>query len=791
MNPQQPATLAEAQAQPPRQVGSPVARGGSVGSVVRASARWLPLALSAIAIALITAHFDTPWSAIGLYALYVLLTAVLPGTLLWRMLRIRPQSALEEIAAGSALGLAVQVLLTWGLSRIGVSPRLAVLWCLIVIVASIAVPRLRRNWRSQAARPVSPWMSWILAAASVTAAWSVANTGFRQNPIAQVPGFPGQYFAPNPYVDFPFHQAVAAAVLRGGDVYPYVTSVPLQYTLMVYEHLADLTRWTGVDLTLALLRLNTLPLVALAVVLCGVLAHRVTRSAAAGALGGVLGYLIAQAWLYHGIDTSAYFGVQSLGYYRSPTQTFGEPIFLVLLLLAVVLLRTRRVSVWVYVVTAAVAFVAGGAKATFLPLILCGLVVALVIGWLVRARKARATLVLLVISGAAFLASLELVDGTNTRGLAISGGGGLLSRLTVTPALGPIIDRPVVRVAAIVLVVAVWVLGAVAGLAAIALRRRDLAVWLLAGVGVAGMGAAIFGSPNSLNQVYFLRGAYPALGVLAAVGLAELVRRTRVRPFACVTVVVSLAVGLAVALIIRDHAVMATTFNGVRVTYWKLFRPYAAVIVAGLVAGAGVYVAVSLSRRRFNIAAKVAALPLAVLVAFGVVQGSAFSEIAVGAGLKPLPTPSVGEGYASGIIISPDGAEAARWLRAHSDPADTVVTNAHCLPLTATRRSCSPYNFWLSALAERNVLVEGWAYSTPSPDVAPGGISSGPFWDQSLLAANDAAIYDPSPTTVAWLHSKSIKWVFVDRSVRPESPELGDYLRLAFQRGQFAVYRVP
>ncbi|WP_460567530.1 hypothetical protein [Humibacter soli] len=722
--------------------------------------------------------------------MYVLLTAVVPGTLLWRMLGIRPTSALEEIAAGSALGLSVQVLLTFTLGRIGVSPRLAVLWCVIVIVASIAVPRLRRNWRTQARRPVSPWMSWIVAGASVTAAWWVANTGFRFDPIAQVPGFPGQYFTPNPYVDFPFHQALSGAVLNGSHVFPYVTSVPLQYQMMVYEHIADLTRWTGVDLTLGVVRLNTLPLVVLAVVLCGVLAYRITRSPAAGALGAVLGYLAQSAALFGGVAGSPFSGVASLGYYRSPTQTFGQPIFLLLLLLTVVLLRQRRVSAWVYVATAAVAFVAGGAKATFLPLILSGLALVLVVGWLVRARKSWTTVTLLVICGAAFGASLLIVEGTNSRGLTIGDGTDLLGRLSVAPALGPIVDHPVVRDAAITFAISVWVLGVIPILAALILRRRDLAVWLFAGIGIAGIGAAIFGSHPNLSQAYFLRGASSVLGVLAAVGLTELVRRTRGRSLAWVTLTVSLVLGLAVALVIRNYATLPTTFSGILATYWKMFWPYAAVIAVGLVAGAAAYAAVRLGRRRMPIIAKVAALPLAVLVTFGVVQGSAFSAVYL-YGLKPLTTPAYGEGFASGITIPADGAEAARWLREHSAPTDTVATNMHCLPLTATRHGCDPRNFWLSALAERNVLLEGWAYSTPSPKVAPGFEDSGPFWDPAFLKQNDAAITNPSAETVKWLKDHGVKWVFVDADSSSPSPELGNYLQLEFQRGPFSVYRVP
>jgi hypothetical protein len=178
---------------------------------------------------------------------------------------------------------------------------------------------------------------------------------------------------------------------------------------------------------------------------------------------------------------------------------------------------------------------------------------------------------------------------------------------------------------------------------------------------------------------------------------------------------------------------------------------------------------------------------LGLLVSVGLVQGAAFTEVAV-SGLAPQPTPPRGEGTS----IPVDGAEAARWLRSRSDPSDVVVTNMHCLGPVSYDARCASRHFWLAALAERDVLVEGWAYSAPSPEVAPGftGISD-PFWDPDLIAANDAAIYAPSARTVEWLRSHSAEWVFVDRRVAPESPELDEYLDLVLERGRFAVYRVP
>ena len=71
-------------------------------------------------------------------------------------------------------------------------------------------------------------------------------------------------------------------------------------------------------------------------------------------------------------------------------------------------------------------------------------------------------------------------------------------------------------------------------------------------------------------------------------------------------------------------------------------------------------------------------------------------------------------------------------MRDHSAPDDVLATNVHCLGYWGSL--CDSRSFWLSAYAERSVLVEGWAFA---PRQA-GGL--GPFWDPVKLAVNDTAI---------------------------------------------------
>jgi len=150
------------------------------------------------------------------------------------------------------------------------------------------------------------------------------------------------------------------------------------------------------------------------------------------------------------------------------------------------------------------------------------------------------------------------------------------------------------------------------------------------------------------------------------------------------------------------------------------------------------------------------------------------------------------DGYKS--IQSPNGgafvnvpmpasrAEAARWVRDHSEPTDIVATNAHCLGYWGSL--CDSRSFWLSAYAERSVLVEGWGFA---PRQA-GGL--GPFWDPTKLAVNDAAITASTMDNVAALKAYGVRWIVVDRSVSTESTELAGYATNRFDNGRIAVYEL-
>jgi hypothetical protein len=151
---------------------------------------------------------------------------------------------------------------------------------------------------------------------------------------------------------------------------------------------------------------------------------------------------------------------------------------------------------------------------------------------------------------------------------------------------------------------------------------------------------------------------------------------------------------------------------------------------------------------------------------------------------KSWASPNGGAYYA--ISLPASRVQAARWVRDHSAPDDVLATNVHCHRFDGKSRRCDPRSFWLSAYAERRVLVEGWAFA---PRLVAAGTSS--FWDPDLLRRNDAAITAPTGDGLRGLYRQyHVRWLVVDREIGLEAPTLATLATLRFDNGRMAVYQL-
>jgi hypothetical protein len=152
--------------------------------------------------------------------------------------------------------------------------------------------------------------------------------------------------------------------------------------------------------------------------------------------------------------------------------------------------------------------------------------------------------------------------------------------------------------------------------------------------------------------------------------------------------------------------------------------------------------------------------------------------------VKSIQSPN-GGAYAP-IALPMSRVEAARWVRDNSSPDDVLATNVHCLGYWGDL--CDARSFWLSAYAERTVLVEGWSFA---PRQAVGGIFT-PFWDPAVLAFNDAVFTAPTPERLGQMRERyGVRWLVADRGVAAPSPRLDTLARRAFDNGRVAVYEIP
>jgi len=137
-------------------------------------------------------------------------------------------------------------------------------------------------------------------------------------------------------------------------------------------------------------------------------------------------------------------------------------------------------------------------------------------------------------------------------------------------------------------------------------------------------------------------------------------------------------------------------------------------------------------------------------------------------------------------------AAAATWLRDHTAPGDLIATNAHCAMKNTS--GCDVRHFWISALSERHVLIEGWGYTNTLNDLVAGtgmGPNSLPFWDQARLAENDIVFVAPTRDNLRVLREKyGVRWLYADPTQTIVSSTLNSLATLRFKTADALVYEL-
>jgi hypothetical protein len=810
-----------------------------------ASVRWTRLAPGVVALAAttwFTVSAGVSVTSVALYLVAFVWSVMVPGVLVHRALCGRPASAVSDLALGGATGLVLQLAAWLLFTSVHVAEWLA-LWPLLVVVPFALVARLRRHWTiAPYERTVNPVAAWLTLVAYLLPLFALAIGLFG---TINLPPASNIW-----YPDDLWHLALSAELMRSvpPDM-PQLAGNTFFYHWFSNAHVAAMTWTTGLDLPVVFLRLWMPPVIALSVGVVFAVTEQLSRRTWPGAVAALL--LASQAALFPTWLSLPGFNAFGL---HSPSQVFSIPILALALHSLVHVLRDRKVGAgrWVLLVLALAG--ASGAKSSVVPVLVCGVVLALLVALVAnRPRVPRllavlgVCLVLVVFtalltagSSAGVIVQLFSTVRSSQPWVIMTGTSSPFSKAPVLPGLDA---QGAPKLLALVLVS--WALGyawVVPGLRA--LRRHDLSGWLLLGVGLGGFAAMMLLSQDGLSQVYFMSGAVVALYPLAGWGLSlawdAAASRAGSRPAVLWSLV---GAGVAPALLL-----LWRTLSGPRPTAGELNGSLLrGLVVPALVAG--VLVVASVFSRRSGRGASgplaflavgwlvVSAalvprsvpgvggpLPPAVATTFGVVG----LFVAVGAVVARVGVPWRGcvsrgaVGLAANVVlglavvglvvheaglyetsrqaaplksalrVSTAETSAAQWLEANSEPDDVVATNVHCR-LKKTVPHCDARAFWVSALTQRRALLESWAYTASAHErhgVGGRPYSQQPFDDTTLFALNEQAFRAPTTQNLDALESKGVRWLFADTQAGPVSPELSRQAELVHESGTVKIFRL-
>lgn len=701
--------------------------------------RWAPAAAAygfVVGVLLVT---GTPLLDVGRYTAYAALAVLLPGTLVYRALRRQPHTLVEDLAFGAAVGLVLELAAWFVFVRAGLEDWLWV-WPAFVVVTFALVRPLRRHWWVRGYTAVPRGWAWSVTAVIAGFTLYLWDSFLRRNPI--LPASEGQA----QYLDLPFQMSIAgAATHQAPPELPQVAGEPLHYHWFGFAHMGAASLVSGVDLPTVFLRLAVPALCALAIVLVAVVGWRISGRAGAGIGAAVLMFTIGEFGYENGIRQL--FGTQTTFIvWGSPSMTYSWVLLLPLIAVLVDVVRSRSErGTWVL----AALFLAAstGAKASSVPVVAGALGLTGLALLITRRRIVWPIAAALGLTIVAQVFATAVLFAFESHGVTIKPLSGL------EPYVGPAWSWPLVIVA--------FLLNMQLRLAGIfALGRRLLTdpekVFLLSGAVIGPVIYLVVAHPGSSNQ-YFVRAGFAFGVILSAWGWAEVVGRWRWS-------LLAFAAGLGVLLTVIQLTwragfsptpaydpllpllTWALTLTVVAMLVSAVWRSPAFLLTGVLVAGAPGLVMDAAAAHRYP-------------------NGGAYA-------VTLLPASRVAT---------------ARWVYEHSDPDDVLATNVHCAQLTL-HVGCDARSFWLSAYAQRAVLVEGWTFAPRMVGLPLG--PEAPFWDPALLALNDVAFYEPTGERLDALRAKGVRWLVADSAVRPVSPLLAGLATVRYQNGSLTVYEL-
>jgi hypothetical protein len=718
------------------------------------------------------------------YAAYWLVGVMVPGVIVHRLLRGQRPSMVEDLGLGAATGIALELLAGLLLGAIG-ADALSRWWWLLVYVGWLAVPRMRRAVRTREwQRPESVLQAWSIAAVSLVVVVRLLPF-FREAPL------PPQDSAVN--IDPWWHLSLVAEMLKpGSPQVPQVVGEPLVYHWFSHLHMAIAGATSGVDLPTVVFRLWIIPVALATVAVVVALARQVSGVAWSGPLAAWLTLLAIEG----GALWSSGVVPARVVFFYSPSQTLTN--VLVVAAAACFVDATRRRlggREWVWLVL--LVFACMGVKPTALTALLGGTLLATA-GGLLRRRLDSVMIATSVVLALLLAFVMPMMSGSlsgkmtlfaSLESLApyaeLAGSADLLA--TSSGVLLDSLDGAAALLVASLTIARLLVGHATTFVGMLALTRpamrRDGASWWLMGALLSGWAAFFVVDHPSRSQFYFLSTVFVFGAVLTAWLAASL---TPSGPAGRRLVLAALASGVVLGWIARHAATWLSGDEAVGLLD--------AIWIPMAVAGTGVALGAGVAARRWaRSGAPAPVLATAVFMVLGLAIPGAAERVT--AATRPLLPGSIPVVDTTEIdFLSAGAQEAALWLADNTDPTDVLATNAHCRAGQKYRDGCDARGFWLGALSQRRVLLEGWGYTAEAS--AQWGVGGQPTarqpspWPERLRLSQQV-FADPTEEVVNSLAELGVTWLVGVRSAGPVDDSLAELAVKEFDNGDVSIYRIP
>lgn len=754
--------------------------------------RWQSFLPAVAAIILVIATMlvaNTPLLDILRYTAYFVIGLMIPGVLVHRALRGRPNDIVADLSLGGAVGVVVGMIGWAVFVALGIG-KLLFLWPLLIIVLFAAVPALRKHFTIEVYPERIGASGWLIAVA----------LGFYTVALA-VLHWHGQALPPKAnfyYIDQYFHIANAAELTKAiPPETPSVAGRPLHYHWFVNSHVASGHMISGVDIPTTYLRLFEPPLVGIILGLLFTMTRMIVKRNWAAGLATILlvapNQLVPWGWF------------KPWGPYAltegSPSQTFGVMFVLLGGIVLLPMLLEKKLSWGSWAILAAVGIGGAGTKPAVLPVLLFGLGCVFLV-MLFQRRTFWPLLIAIGVLLAGFV-GLSALTSQASSGSGIKVFGFLyFFRLwtgyvneKVYPGTGPWIipglGEPGAWKIAIALITSVlmqfaFILAAV-GLVRRKLRWNPILVFLLGGWFIGMVLAFIIDHPGQ-SEIYFARTGTPFGIILAVWGLAAALDAARERRSD--RTVAGLAAGSAVLGVVFGYVVVRSGYGSKPGrTQWAgaLAEPMVLLLVGTAVLIA-IYYVLRLTVGKSLLIGTGAMIFCTALLAMMTVQGPwsttrSAMQIAGGQEARPLPTYKVTEDEMAGLL----------WLKDNTPVKATMATNMHCYEKKTVER-CSSRSYWMPAFSERRYLVETWAYTVETLKQVgqyPGSFPQYPFDDPEKLRINDQAFTDPTPQVLNTLRDKyGVKYLVGIVGAGPISPQLNTLASPKFSNDDIRIFEL-